>query len=496
MGQKYMLIFWIVLIAQVLSLAQTHTSPVLFPISSGGTGHYYSLIRWNEDCSDTCLTWTEAHEYAAVQRMSSPDGRELWGHLATVSSASENTYLTNRYVHEWAHVWIGAFHYPGDINNWQWVSGEPWEYTNWFGPTMGGNEPTNRPGEEQVQILNFGMCVGGWHDYHVYFPDGQFAGPCWLTYGLLEFEQPILRCTAIETPWKDTSVYIRTIRSVLLRVTLTDILGTPVAENINDAQPLLVVETQGDPSQTVLSLPLNPSSNSVWKVVLHGKDLPSDQEIFHARVVSPDTEAFKIFGTAVFTIYNRFAPSDMRGGTLSGEVRFTMQEGTVKTEYIPVATSTELNDLEWVAVPDIPWLEPVRIIDSSADGMYISLLALTCHAEKLDKEDNHSKIHLMIGRDTVTIDVVATVQKETIQPPDTYNTLTNKRVRVTIYDLAGREIISWYDNRSMITPSRARARMKELGIRKASRKYVCKIESDRTQSSGRTSINETFLIPW
>ena len=274
MEQKYKLIFCIVLIAQVLSLAQTHTSPVLFPISSGGTGHYYSLIRWNEDCSDTCLTWTKAHEYAAVQRMSSPDGRELWGHLATVSSASENTYLTNRYVHEWAHVWIGAFHYPGDINNWQGVSGEPWEYTNWVGPTMGGNEPTNRPGEEQVQILNFGMCVGGWHDYHVYFPDGQFAGPCWLTYGLLEFEQPILRCTAIETPWKDTSIYIRSVRSVLLRVTLTDILGTPVAENINDAQPLLVVETQGDPGQTVLSLPLNPSSNSVWKVVLHGKDLP------------------------------------------------------------------------------------------------------------------------------------------------------------------------------------------------------------------------------
>jgi cysteine-rich repeat protein len=53
------------------------------------------------------------------------------GHLVTIASQAENDFLSN--LHEW--FWIGATDGRGrmvpGVGTYTWVTGEPWDYTNW-----------------------------------------------------------------------------------------------------------------------------------------------------------------------------------------------------------------------------------------------------------------------------------------------------------------------------------------------------------------------------
>ena len=81
--------------------------------------HYYLIVE------EGGLTWEEAKALCENQN----------GHLATITSKSEQTFINKLNKNE-TRLWIGG--YRDDDGKWKWVSGEKWKYTNW-----GDGEPNN-----------------------------------------------------------------------------------------------------------------------------------------------------------------------------------------------------------------------------------------------------------------------------------------------------------------------------------------------------------------
>jgi hypothetical protein len=122
-------------------LAQS--SPVLF------NGHYYEYVP-------VATEWTSAN--AAASSMTYTIGDKTYqGHLVTITSLEENVFIYNSILssHSSMTFWIGAT--DATIEGvWQWVTGEPWGYTNWnYG------EPNNYGGNENYAMI-FGL--GKWND--------------------------------------------------------------------------------------------------------------------------------------------------------------------------------------------------------------------------------------------------------------------------------------------------------------------------------------------
>lgn len=77
-------------------------------------GHYYqvyfSTMNW-EDAKKTC--------------------EECGGYLATVTSAEEQAFIETLKNNNSGTYWIGGRRNPENIEEWQWITGEEWNYTNW-----------------------------------------------------------------------------------------------------------------------------------------------------------------------------------------------------------------------------------------------------------------------------------------------------------------------------------------------------------------------------
>jgi len=86
------------------------------------------------------MTWTNAR--AACDNMG--------GHLVTITSAAENTFVFNT----WPSGWIG-FTDEVTEGQWRWVTGETVTYTNW-----NGGEPNNAGNEDYAQFVSGGR----WND--------------------------------------------------------------------------------------------------------------------------------------------------------------------------------------------------------------------------------------------------------------------------------------------------------------------------------------------
>ena len=129
------------------------------PISSYKTnetvfnGHKYELYSAN-------LTWLEAKANA----------ESLGGHLVTVTSAEEQNAvvgLDNNEIE--ANYWLGGT----DENiegQWEWITGEEWDYDNWL-----GGQPDNYtlvdPSGENYLMIYFGKYDHKWND-STYYADG------------------------------------------------------------------------------------------------------------------------------------------------------------------------------------------------------------------------------------------------------------------------------------------------------------------------------------
>lgn len=100
--------------------------------TSFGEGSVAAQTRWSEN----------EHYYAVVNQVTSwQQARALakgmvfmgvHGHLATITSEAENTFVTTE-LGGTAGAWLGGRQLPRSsepAGGWQWITGEPWAYTN------------------------------------------------------------------------------------------------------------------------------------------------------------------------------------------------------------------------------------------------------------------------------------------------------------------------------------------------------------------------------
>jgi hypothetical protein len=119
----------------VLSAAMTAAaSPIQWPESSGGNGHFYERLPGLAD-------WNTATAEASGLR----------GYLVTLTSQAENDFV---FTHFGGFAWLGMTDY--GTGTWVWLTGEPFgPFINWS-----SGEP-NSPGRETVGEL---VYTTGWND--------------------------------------------------------------------------------------------------------------------------------------------------------------------------------------------------------------------------------------------------------------------------------------------------------------------------------------------
>jgi len=156
MRRWYVFVLVFVLIASLGGVCKA--VPVEWPVSSGGNGHLYEAVLVPEG-----IDWQSATQTA----------EQSGGWLATITSEAENVFVTSLisgredeffqppYVNPEQHYlnapWIGGFQPDGSpepAGNWQWVTGEPFTYTNWA-PLEPNNEIYGD--EDSLQLY-----LGGW----------------------------------------------------------------------------------------------------------------------------------------------------------------------------------------------------------------------------------------------------------------------------------------------------------------------------------------------
>lgn len=131
----------------------------LFPVESSASqedkatfqGHSYQIF------SGICETWKDAKDYC----------ESLGGHLATISSQEENTFLHNFLLdagYESAYFGLTDRAKEGE---WVWVTGEPVTYTNWQ-----PGEPNSENSNEDYAMFYYKFPNGTWNDGN--FGNGTF----------------------------------------------------------------------------------------------------------------------------------------------------------------------------------------------------------------------------------------------------------------------------------------------------------------------------------
>jgi hypothetical protein len=114
------------------------SAPIQWQVGDGGNGHWYESI--NE-----LVSWTTAKSNAEA----------LGGYLTTITSAQENSFIWNN-VDSPSWRWLGGLK---NGNNWTWVTGEPWSYSNWY-----PGEPNNMGGYEYYLQFSPNASDGTWND--------------------------------------------------------------------------------------------------------------------------------------------------------------------------------------------------------------------------------------------------------------------------------------------------------------------------------------------
>ena len=138
--------------AAAVSMSALAGDAVQWRVEDGGNGHWYRI-----DLIAEGITWTQSKSHA----------ESVGGHLATISSASENTCLSalvgtsgpwfSRFGNATAFdgPWIGGFRETTQ-GPWQWVTGEPWGFTAWC-----SNQPSSDycpNGETRLSIKRDAWC--------------------------------------------------------------------------------------------------------------------------------------------------------------------------------------------------------------------------------------------------------------------------------------------------------------------------------------------------
>lgn len=119
---------------------------LLRPKDTKQLGKYHYRIFTN------VVSWEEAEKAC----------REMHGRLAVIHNQNENDFITRLAKDaKIGYVWIGATDKVKE-GNWQWLTGESLEYSNWRRDQV-ANEPNNYRGNEDYAVLNVAEN-GKWHD--------------------------------------------------------------------------------------------------------------------------------------------------------------------------------------------------------------------------------------------------------------------------------------------------------------------------------------------
>ncbi|HID31697.1 MAG TPA: PEP-CTERM sorting domain-containing protein [Desulfobacterales bacterium] len=138
-----------------------YSSPIQWS-GNEGNGHWYEVVRLQErNLQD--MTWEAACNYASGLTYGG-----FQGHLVTITSEGEDTFIVGNLVEDsdsW--IWLGGYQTPEGGNepdeNWHWVTGETWSYTNWD-----WDEPNDYLGVEESYLMMWGyegdIAPGTWND--------------------------------------------------------------------------------------------------------------------------------------------------------------------------------------------------------------------------------------------------------------------------------------------------------------------------------------------
>ena len=120
------------------------------PVYFSGTDHYYEHVNLD-------LTWLQAKADAGAR-----SHLGMAGHLVTITSQAENSFLQNT-LRTASRCWLGGYQPEGSSEpggGWTWVTDEPWTFEDWA-----AGEPNNMAGEDYLEFFPWDYSEGRWNDY-------------------------------------------------------------------------------------------------------------------------------------------------------------------------------------------------------------------------------------------------------------------------------------------------------------------------------------------
>jgi len=132
---------------------------VQWTLSEGGNDHWY-LIEWPDTPPSS---WADITTHVD----------SLGGHLATILSQEENDFIINLLTSAGSNEgWFGLTA-PQGSDVWEWVTGEPVNYTSWGGSNCGAG-PYPNDGSSTVRFSQFVNrdfdCGWVWDDFNEFHP--------------------------------------------------------------------------------------------------------------------------------------------------------------------------------------------------------------------------------------------------------------------------------------------------------------------------------------
>ena len=169
----------VITVVVFLSVNTGSAAPVEWTVN----GHYYEAVPGTVVVpSSGFASWAEARDQAAAMYYLG-----MQGHLATLTSQAEDEWVWNNLGVNLERFLLGGYQDPtygesGPTDNWQWVTGETWSWTNWD-----GSEPNNGNGSYEEDALAFTNYNGKWNDLP--YSKSSFNDFSWYIYGyVVEYE--------------------------------------------------------------------------------------------------------------------------------------------------------------------------------------------------------------------------------------------------------------------------------------------------------------------
>lgn len=116
------------------------------PAINSENGNAYEVV------STSSMNFEQARAYAETLTF-----RGAAGHLVSITSAEEQAFVASLAPPQ--NAWIGGFQADNSVEpaaGWTWITGEPWDYTNWS-----ASEPNDAAGDEDCAHW---WVSNGWND--------------------------------------------------------------------------------------------------------------------------------------------------------------------------------------------------------------------------------------------------------------------------------------------------------------------------------------------